>query len=214
MMKNCVLLLLVACTICCAPQQHIGQLKNGDIIFVEAQEQQLSGAISRVTQSDKKAISYDHTALVEIKGKQRNILHASGENGSEKIPLKEFVRKNLQEKRTMGVYRVKERFAHCTESAIEKANSLLGKPYNFLYLPTDDALYCSDLVERAYRQCQIFSLQPMTFINPQTGQTDDFWKELYQKHNTKIPEGVLGCNPNGIAKSEKIDFLFYIQPKK
>lgn len=195
----------------CTTQRQISQLKNGDMIFVQAKNENLSGAISRVTKTDENAISYDHAALIEITPREKNILHASGENGSEKLPLKKFIQKNQKEKRIMGVYRVKKKFAHCTENAVKKAHSLLGKPYNFLYIPTDEALYCSDFLERAYRDCKIFELKPMTFINPETGKTDEFWQKLYDSKNAKVPEGELGCNPNGISKSEKIEFLFYIK---
>ncbi|UZJ63544.1 hypothetical protein OKW96_13685 [Sphingobacterium sp. KU25419] len=44
----------------------------------------------------------------------------------------------------------------------------------------------------------------MTFINPSTGKIDDFWKNFYQKQGLEVPEGKLGCNPNGLAASDKI----------
>jgi hypothetical protein len=44
----------------------------------------------------------------------------------------------------------------------------------------------------------------MTFINPKTGKTDDFWINFYQQKNMEVPEGKLGCNPNGLAGSDKL----------
>jgi len=91
-----------------------------------------------------------------------------------------------------------------TIEAIKKANSLLGKPYNFNYILNDETLYCSDFIERIFRNNHIFELKPMTFINPKTGMTDDFWLKFYQEKNLEVPEGKMGCNPNGLAGSEKL----------
>ena len=44
----------------------------------------------------------------------------------------------------------------------------------------------------------------MTFINPKTGKTDDFWFEILSRKNLEVPEGKMGCNPNGLAGSEKL----------
>ena len=71
-------------------------IKNGDIIFVEAKKENLSGAISRVTKSEKNIISYDHVALIEITKTNQNILHSSAKNGSEKLSLRKFIKKNNQ----------------------------------------------------------------------------------------------------------------------
>ena len=51
----------------------------------------------------------------------------------------------------------------------------------------------------------------MTFINPNTKTTDEYWIEFYQSKNTEVPEGKLGCNPNGISKSDKIYKVFSLK---
>jgi hypothetical protein len=81
----------------------------------------------------------------------------------------------------------------------------LGKPYNFNYILDESSYYCSDFIERAFRKNNVFKLEPMTFIDPKTGRTNEFWNEFYQKKNLKVPEGELGCNPNGLAASEKLE---------
>ena len=45
----------------------------------------------------------------------------------------------------------------------------------------------------------------MTFIDPKTGKTNAFWEKFYQDKNLKIPEGEPGCNPNGLAASDKLE---------
>ena len=195
----------------CSTQNFYKKAQNGDIVFVEAKKENISGAISRVTKTNENTTSYDHTALIEVRGKEKNILHSSGENGSERISLKTFIKKNRKEKRRIDLYRLKDTYKNCTDKAIQKANTMLGKPYNWLYILNENAYYCSDFVERAYRDCHIFELKPMTFINPNTKTTDEYWIEFYQSKNTEVPEGKLGCNPNGISKSDKIYKVFSLK---
>ena len=68
-------------------------------------------------------------------------------------------------------------FQNKIPDAIDKANSMLGKPYNFNYILDDNSYYCSDYIERAFRKDKIFTLEPMTFIDPKTGKTNVFWEE-------------------------------------
>ena len=35
--------------------------------------------------------------------------------------------------------------------------------------------------------------------------TNAFWAKFYQDKNLQVPEGEPGCNPNGLASSEKLN---------
>jgi hypothetical protein len=61
-------------------------------------------------------------------------------------------------------------------------------------------------VQRAFARDTVFALYPMTFKNL-TGQTDTAWTTFYRKLHLDVPEGKLGCNPNGMAVSPKIYFV-------
>lgn len=189
---------------CSSSNKFYRAMKNGDLIFVEAEQANLSGAISRVTNTQSDSISFDHVAIVETNGRKKFVLHSYPTNGSEKIPLKNFIKKYKEKQLNLVSYRLNDEYQNCIPNAIEKAESMLGKPYNFLYILNDNEYYCSDFVERAFRNCNIFELKPMTFINPKTGQIDEYWQNFYQSKKVEVPEGKLGCNPNGISKSKKI----------
>lgn len=197
---NLILILLI--TVSCKTNSIIQESKNGDLIFVESNYKNLSGAISRVTQSDNNTISFDHVILIEKNYNKLYALHASSEKGSVKELLRPLIRKYHKNKQKLVLYRVTEET--CRNKAVEKAKKLLGKPYNHLYILNEDSYYCSDFVERAYRECNIFKLEPMTFINPKTRKIDDYWLEFYKKHQQEVPQGKLGCNPNGISHSDKL----------
>ncbi|MBL7880729.1 MAG: hypothetical protein JNN23_12890 [Chryseobacterium gambrini] len=191
--------LIIACK-----NSQISGLKNGDLLFVTAKETGLSGAINNVTQKQENA-SFDHIGIVE-KGKDGIfVLHAAPKGGSQKQEMKDFLKDQSEEGQRVIVYRLKSEYQKSIPSALEKANSMLGKPYNFNYILDENSYYCSDFIERAFREDHIFKLEPMTFIDPKTGKTNAFWKEFYQKKNLKVPEGELGCNPNGLAASQKLE---------
>jgi len=182
----------------------VSDLKNGDLLFVTAKDSGLSGAINNVTQKQKNA-SFDHIGILELKGNSAFVLHAAPKGGSQKQSLNDFLKDQANDQQKVMVYRLKPEFQNAIPEALEKANSMLGKPYNFNYILDENSYYCSDYIERAFRNDHIFRLEPMTFINPKTGKTNAFWEEFYQKKNLKVPEGEPGCNPNGLAASDKLN---------
>lgn len=179
-------------------------LKNGDLLFVTAKETGLSGAINNVTQKQKNA-SFDHIGILQKDKKGIFVLHAAPKGGSQKQELKGFLKDQSDDGQRVIVYRLRPQFQKNIPDAIEKANSMLGKPYNFNYILDENSYYCSDYIERAFRKDHIFKLEPMTFIDPKTGKTNAFWEEFYAKKNLEVPEGEPGCNPNGLAASDKIE---------
>ncbi|MGS0747960.1 YiiX/YebB-like N1pC/P60 family cysteine hydrolase [Halpernia sp. GG3] len=180
----------------------MAQIHNGDLLFVQAQTENLSGAISRVTQNNQ-SISFDHIAIVEKTESKIAVLESSTKNGSSKISFKEFLKNHHHTK--VILYRLKSQYRSAISDAIITANSMLGKPYNTSYILNENSYYCSDFIERSFQKANIFELKPMTFINSKTGKTDLFWKDFYKKLNLEVPEGKLGCNPNGLSQSPKIE---------
>lgn len=198
------LLPLVILFVQCTSSQASVQLQNGDLLFVTAKETGLSGAINNVTQKQK-AASFDHIGILEKDGNKTYVLHAAPNGGSQKQNLKKFISDQKKDQQNIVVYRLKTEYRKAIPNAIEKANSMLGKPYNFNYILDESSYYCSDFVERAFRDNHIFKLEPMTFIDPNTKKINTFWEEFYNKKNLKVPEGEPGCNPNGLAGSEKLE---------
>jgi uncharacterized protein YycO len=182
----------------------VSDLKNGDLLFVTAKDSGLSGAINNVTQKQKNA-SFDHIGILQKENGKFYVLHAAPKGGSQKQNLKDFMKDQTNDGQSVIVYRLKLQYQNAIPLAIERANSMLGKPYNFNYILNENSYYCSDFIERAFREDHIFNLEPMTFIDPKTGITNAFWQDFYQKRNLEVPEGEPGCNPNGLAASEKLE---------
>lgn len=204
LIKFCLVFIFTALMLSCKNKVSFPGLKNGDLLFVTAKETGLSGAINNVTQKQKN-VSFDHIGIVERNHEGFFVLHAAPKGGSQKQKLRDFLRDQAEDNQTVAVYRLKPQYQNTIPAAIEKANSMLGKPYNFNYILTENSYYCSDFIERSFRDHHIFKLEPMTFIDPKTGKTNLFWEEFYQKRNLKVPEGEPGCNPNGLAASDKLE---------
>lgn len=189
-----------------AQKLTVQNLRSGDLIFIGAEKINLSGAINRVTQRQD-SIAFDHIAIVEKTNDSLYVLHASTKNGSVKENIQSFYKAQKNKDNRLAVYRLKDDYQKAIPNALIVANTMLGKPYNWSYILNEERYYCSDFIERAFRKDHIFTLEPMTFVNPKTGKIDDFWVEFYKKQNLEVPEGKPGCNPNGLAHSNKLAFI-------
>jgi len=179
------------------------QLQNGDLIFVEAKQKDLSGAINRVTQKSETE-NFDHIGLIEIEQEKIFVLHASTKLGSNRQPLKEFYAENTDNNQKMVIYRLKKQYQKAIRPAIIQSKKMLGKPYNWTYILNEESYYCSDFIERIFRKDSIFVHIPMNFKNPKTNKIDDFWVDFYKKRNLEVPQNQPGTNPNQLANSEKL----------
>lgn len=176
-------------------------IQSGDMFFVVNQRMGLSGAINRVTQQNE-AAAFDHVGMLEVDGGTIYALHASAFRGSIREPLDSLLKKDYTDKTSFVIYRVHDTLQYSVPEAINRAKNMLGKPYNLSYVVNDSSYYCSDFVEQSYRHVNLFELEPMTFINPDTGLPDTYWVRFYERLGMEVPEGKLGCNPNGLAAHE------------
>lgn len=181
------------------------KLQSGDLLFRGATSEQISTAIDKVTQTSG-ATHFSHVGLVEVNDTGIMVLHAYPEGGTCIVSLKEFLHPK-GDSVTVIAYRLKNEWQKAIPSAIKKAHQMLGKPYNFSYILSDTAHYCSEFIYLAFAADSVFALEPMTFKDPKTGNFPPAWMEYYQKLGIEIPEGKPGCNPNGLAASGKLERL-------
>lgn len=181
------------------------RLQDGDLLFVTASHDGLSGAIDDAT-ARKDAPSFDHVALLAHDAHGRVVLHAD-EKGSRQQALGEFLDEAAARHRQVVVYRIERRHRDAIPDAIAQARRMLGKPYNHTYVQDEDSYYCSDFIERAFRPHHLFALQPMNFENPQTGQVSAYWTDFYRGKGMAVPQGLPGTNPNDMARSPVLRYV-------
>ena len=93
--------------------------------------------------------------------------------------------------------------------SLENARLYLGRNYDWLYLPDNDAIYCSELVLLSFvdgRGQPIFKSVPMTFRDS-TGQIPSHWLELYKRNGIAVPEGEAGSNPAELSQRKFVKIV-------
>ncbi len=175
------------------------ELKSGDLLFQVSETTGLSSAINEVTQKEN-AVNFSHVGILEIADDgEKRVLHANSEGGTCISPLSDFICRKI----TIA-YRLKDDFKSSIPAALIESHKMLGKPYNYSYIMNDSSLYCSEFIYKAFLKDSIFELNPMTFKNPSSTNFNKTWIEYYKNLGIGIPENMPGCNPNGLASSDKL----------
>lgn len=94
-------------------------------------------------------------------------------------------------------------------SSIAHARTYLGRPYDYLYLPDNEAIYCSELVQFSFVDKlghRLFEPIPMSFHDA-TGQITDYWRNFYKERGMDVPEGHPGTNPGELSNRRQIRII-------
>ena len=174
-------------------EQQKGQtsLLPGDLLFFHDTE----GMGAAVKESTGQ---YTHVAIVESVGDTVWIIDATPQNGVSRRPyLCSF--KNIPD-----VYRLEDRSD--VDSALIRARSFIGLPYDNAFLPDNGAFYCSELVYECFlrndsqENRHLFEAKPMNWRNAD-GKLPKYWVKHFKKLKMPVPEGVLGTNPTELSHS-------------
>lgn len=206
-MKKLFYILLVALNVSCA---NTSQIKAGDIVFRGATSRNLSEAINEVTQTSKNT-NYSHIGICDVVDGNVFVYHSDLGKGVVKESLELFMSSKDTVSYKVDLYRIINIEPKQIEKAISVAESLIGEPYNTTYIIEDTGFYCSEYVYELFKQDSIFELEPMSFKNPETNKFHEGWIKHYEDLGINIPEGQLGCNPNGMANSHTLKFIKKIE---
>jgi hypothetical protein len=186
------------------------RFQTGDLLFQVGGSSALNEAVAEATIGESR-IHYTHVGIVLVENDTVFVIEA--------IPPK--VRITLldtfllhsafwAEKPVAAVGRLKPAYRETIPQAVARAKRLLGKPYDYVYSPDNDAYYCSELVALSFLNSEnmpIFELVNMNFRDAD-GNLPTYWIEHFEKYNTDIPENRLGSNPGDLSKSDKIEIVY------
>ena len=173
-------------------------LQEGDLLFCCTDT---ANAITAVT-SGVEGLPIDHVAVFHRIGGENGIPYVieAVKPAVQLTPLDTFLSQNPH----VIIGRVNVDFD--IRQSVRRCPAMVDKPYDDLYLPSDSAIYCSELVQLNYRSvsdCPIFEPIPMSF-HDSTGRVTDYWRDFYGQRGMIVPEGAPGTNPGELSRRPQI----------
>ena len=201
-------LTLLLSAVCVSAQRlenvALGSLCEGDLLFCAQEE---GNNITDVTQGVG-GMKIDHVAIFHRQGGRTFALEAI-HSGVGLTPIDSFMARReavlaARLRDTLGVAR-----------SVERALGFIGRPYDFNFMPDDSAFYCSELVQKCYRDSRgelVFKPIPMSF-HDQSGRITPYWHDYYARQGLQVPEGEPGSNPGDLSRSAAICILGIVEKK-
>ena len=181
-------------------------LQPGDLLFQDLDGSPFCDAVEKVTQGYGGA-DLTHVGIAARSAGGEVVVLEAVEEGVTATPLDAFLARSHDGngKPKVLVGRLTGRYRPLIQQALVEGFALKGKPYDKVFDVQNDAYYCSELVYVCFRNANrgkpLFELRPMTFVDPDTGETFAAWKEYFTELGVAIPEGKSGLNPGGISRS-------------
>ncbi|MHC4593742.1 MAG: YiiX/YebB-like N1pC/P60 family cysteine hydrolase [Planctomycetota bacterium] len=188
-------------------------LQPGDLLFQDIDCGSLCDAIEKVTTGFQGA-NFSHVGVVARDDGGNLVVIEAVSSGVEVTPLQTFLDRSFDARGRPKVVvgHLKKPYRHLIPSVLKKALALKGKPYDKVFAIDNEAYYCSELIYeiflRANGNSPVFVLQPMTYKNPDTGETLAAWEEYFSELGVSIPEGQPGINPGGISRSPVLSIVY------
>ncbi len=179
-----------------------GKLCHLDLLFVIAQQ---PNAITEVT-SGADNYEIDHVGVLVKENGKMKVIEAVYE-GVREIDYEQFVRSNKH----ILVGRIRKGIDKA--QTFSRLRSLLGRPYDFVFMPGTEAVYCSELVSECFVNKTGQRLLPpvtMSFHDAQ-GRITPYWTDFYSRRGKDVPEGLPGTNPGEMSKRANVKIKYQLR---
>lgn len=178
-------------------------IDEGDLAFVISAQ---SNAITEVTQGFD-LLPIEHVAIMHRIGGDEGPLYAleAISKGVCLTPIDSFISNNGGLEYIL-IGKIQELDSN---KSIHNALQYVGRQYDYNYMPDNDEIYCSELVQKCYISIDgnpVFNTIPMTFRNP-AGIIHPHWIQHYAKQGLTVPEGVPGSNPGNLSRNAKVKIV-------
>lgn len=221
-LKALVVPLLVVVLGCSDERVSVSDLRGGDLLFV------VNGQGNNITDvtDGVDGLGIDHIAVFS----DGNVIEAIPEYGVVENPLDSFLVR-LSDRESVLVGRIE---GLDVEESVTNARKFLGKPYDDIFMPSDSAIYCSELVQKSFvfkdglkerdqnvkevdskatgsgTKHFVFGTIPMSF-HDSTGNVTEFWAKFYSARGLAVPEGEPGTNPGQLSRDPNVKILGRLQ---
>ena len=185
------------------------RLQNGDLIFVglpygyDAETGSMDAAISSAT-GEEGGLNLIHVAIAEVKGDSTWIIDATIRHGVDRHPLDTFLRDFTLPDGSYPEFIVKRAKGINANAAVERAKTYCGRGYDVRFLPDNEELYCSELVQVSYLDAKgepVFQSEPMNWLAPD-GTMPAYWEWMFGQLGMDVPQGLPGTNPQRMSQAE------------
>ena len=202
------LLLPLACS------QPRDRLQNGDLIFVglpmdyDAESDSMDEAICSAT-GEEGALNLIHVAIAEVKADSVWIIDATIAHGVDRHPLDTFLRDFTLKDGSYPSFIVKRVKGVDADVSVQRAKTYCGRAYDVRFLPDNEDLYCSELVQLSYLDADgkpVFDSEPMNFRAPD-GTMPPYWEWLFDKLGMDVPQGLPGTNPQRMSQAACLETI-------
>lgn len=199
-------LLMFALAVCALVRIHaisVDSLRTCDLLFVVNTQ---GNAITASTQTAY-GLPIDHVGVAIVEGRGVSVCEAIPEEGVTRTPLCRFLGRAVgaDGRARVLVGRVSD---VDTAQSLARLNAIHA-PYDSLYLPGLEAVYCSELVQVAMVDAdgrEVFPTIPMSFHDA-SGQILPYWTAFYARHGMAVPEGLPGTNPAQLSRDKRVTLL-------
>lgn len=221
-LKALVVPLLVVVLGCSDERVSVSDLRGGDLLFV------VNGQGNNITDvtDGVDGLGIDHIAVFS----DGNVVEAIPEYGVVENPLDSFLIR-LSDRESVLVGRIE---GVDVEESVANARKFLGRPYDDIFMPSDSAIYCSELVQKSFvfkdglkerdqnvkevdskatgswTKHFVFGTIPMSF-HDSTGNVTEFWTKFYSARGLAVPEGEPGTNPGQLSRDPNVKILGRLQ---
>lgn len=188
-------------------------IREGDLLFQDSDCGDFCKAIKKVTYGVY-GLDFSHVGLARKDDEGNWVVLEAVSDGVIETPLERFLHKHLDEVGLprVAVGRLKKEYRSLIPEALKHINKYLGKAYDQVFDIDNDSYYCSELVYFLFKEANagqdVFHLEPMTFVDPDTGVTFGVWEDYYRKLGVEIPENKPGLNPGSISRSALLTIHF------
>ena len=159
-------------------------------------------AISSAT-GEEGAVNLIHVAIAEVQGDSVWIIDATIAHGVDRHSLDTFLTDFTLRDGSYPEFIVKRVKGIDADAAVERAKSFCGRAYDLRFLPDNDDLYCTELVQMSYLDKSgkpVFESEPMNWLAPD-GTMLAYWEWLFGQLGMDVPQGLPGTNPQRMAQS-------------
>ena len=206
-MKRLIPILALCLCIAASCVRQPESLQTGDLIFVgipadyTLDDTSMDAAITDATGSPD-SLNLIHVAIAEVEDGQTWIIDATIKYGVDRHPLDTFLTQFTLKDGSLPVFEVMRlKDDRVAATAVGRAKTFVGTPYDIAFLPENGALYCTELVQVSYLApdgARLFPSEPMNFKNAE-GEFPVYWQQLFDRIGQPIPQDIPGTNPQSMA---------------